>query len=552
MTGIDFTSLYEEASSLDAAGTPRVVRERAVKVLVAETDREAVAVYRFESGRLVARTRSPWFEEFEAPIAVDPRESQLGAVLADGAVTRGTAPSEFGDAGAWCVAPLDDGALVVLASEEIDEHVEAATATVALHVDAALADVAAPPGATTNADDEPTVDVADTDEPTIDSETTDERGSNDSDSGGDTPGGVSGEVMLDALRYGFPDYAFVYDREGTYLDVLLGARNLSLNTPAQLIGNTVREVFDDEESVERIEAAIETTLSEWTTQTVEYAIQTPNGTLYYEGHLSPLPEDEIETEAVVMVARDVTERTERERELERQNERLEEFASVVSHDLRNPLEAASTFLQAARDRGEGDSAALDRVATSLDRMERIVADLLQLAREGEPARTLQPVAVGDLARATWDPLETAEATLDVASPPTVAADRDALQRALENLFRNAVEHGGDDVTVSVGALDDRGDDDTITGFYVADDGPGIPHDRREAVFETGYTTSHEGTGFGLPIVRRIAESHDWRVELTDSAAGGARFEFRDVAAADESSVDSGDGESPVDSGDDGS
>ncbi len=107
----------------------------------------------------------------------------------------------------------------------------------------------------------------------------------------------------------------------------------------------------------------------------------------------------------------------------------------------------------------------------------------------------------------------------------------------ENLFRNSVEHGStssrtesDDsvehgrcadgaapVTVSVGTTDD--------GFYVADDGVGIPPEERDDVFERGYTTSDTGTGFGLAIVVEVAQAHGWSVSVTESEDGGARFEF---------------------------
>jgi signal transduction histidine kinase len=105
---------------------------------------------------------------------------------------------------------------------------------------------------------------------------------------------------------------------------------------------------------------------------------------------------------------------------------------------------------------------------------------------------------------------------------TIEADRTRLQQLLENVFRNAVEHGGDAPTVRIGDLDD--------GFYVADDGPGIPEDEQQTVFERGYSTTPEGTGFGLAIVAEIAHAHDWDVVVTDSASGGARFEFVEADA----------------------
>jgi len=117
----------------------------------------------------------------------------------------------------------------------------------------------------------------------------------------------------------------------------------------------------------------------------------------------------------------------------------------------------------------------------------------------------------------WATVETEGATVSVAGEVTVRADRSRLRQLLANLFRNAVKHAGDDAVVTVGPLEG--------GFYVADDGPGIPEGEREDVFAAGYTTSDTGTGFGLSIVQDIATAHDWTVAVAESDAGGARFEF---------------------------
>ena len=108
----------------------------------------------------------------------------------------------------------------------------------------------------------------------------------------------------------------------------------------------------------------------------------------------------------------------------------------------------------------------------------------------------------------------------MASLPVVRADERRLKQLLENLLRNAVEHGGGDVTVRVGDLAD--------GFFVADDGPGVPESERERVFETGYTTAEDGTGFGLSIVTDIVEAHDWEIRVTESDGGGGRFDVNGV------------------------
>ncbi|CQH52193.1 histidine kinase [Halobacterium hubeiense] len=217
----------------------------------------------------------------------------------------------------------------------------------------------------------------------------------------------------------------------------------------------------------------------------------------------------------------------RERELASQNDRLEEFASVVSHDLRNPLNVAEGSVELAR--AEGDSEALQRASRALTRMNELVEDVLALARSGQVVSEFDSVDLGGVAAEAWQTTETRDATLDVAaSLGTVAGDESRIRELFENLFRNAVEHGGDDVAVEVGELADG------SGFYVADDGPGVPESDRENVFDAGFTTSPDGTGFGLNIVESIADAHGWTVSVTDSEAGGARFEFANAGAEDQS------------------
>jgi PAS domain S-box-containing protein len=209
--------------------------------------------------------------------------------------------------------------------------------------------------------------------------------------------------------------------------------------------------------------------------------------------------------------------------LERQNERLDSFASLVTHDLRNPLNVAKGRLELARD--TGDLSHLAAVSRGLDRMDAIIEDVLTLTWGGQD---LDPDALEacDLARLTdecWEHVDMSEATLQTDDGEIVKADEGRLQRLLENLFRNAVEHGGNDVTIWVGRLDN--------GFFVEDDGPGIPEETREKVFEAGYSSEEEGTGLGLSIVGTIAEAHGWTVSVTEGREGGARFELTGVDIA---------------------
>ncbi|CAI50651.1 receiver/sensor box histidine kinase [Natronomonas pharaonis DSM 2160] len=203
-----------------------------------------------------------------------------------------------------------------------------------------------------------------------------------------------------------------------------------------------------------------------------------------------------------------------ERRLRRQNERLETVASVVSHDLRNPLNVARGSLELARETGDDDT--FGRVADAHDRMESIIDDTLALVRGGALVEGTSPVSLATVAERCWQHVDTADATLSVDDDTTIEADPDRIDHAFENLFANSVTHAGPDVTVRVGP--------TADGFYVEDDGPGIPEAEREQIFEQGYTGGN-GTGLGLAIVAAVTNAHGWSVSVTESDDGGARFEF---------------------------
>ncbi len=224
---------------------------------------------------------------------------------------------------------------------------------------------------------------------------------------------------------------------------------------------------------------------------------------------------------------------------------VDHVASVVSHDLRNPLDVAKARLQAGRELD--DDTHFEHVAQAHERMERIIQDVLTLARGEEVVEPDEAVDLGAVAEAAWETVETNGATLTLADPlPTAIADPDRVGRLFENLFRNAVEHGStnprqdaeeygsdehgdatehDGVEVTVGCLDD--------GFYVADDGPGIPGADRDRVFRPGYSSDDHGTGLGLAIVARIVDLHGWSSTVATAEGGGTRIEIRGIDPVDE-------------------
>jgi len=193
----------------------------------------------------------------------------------------------------------------------------------------------------------------------------------------------------------------------------------------------------------------------------------------------------------------------------------EDFTSTVSHDLRNPLTVARGQLELLASEVESDR--LDPLDRSLTRMDTLIDETLALARQGRTVAETERVELLAVCERCWARVATGEATLRVVTDGPFRADASRVEQVFENLFRNAIDHGGAAVTVRVGH--------TADGFYVADDGPGIPPGERADVFESGVTTSEGGTGYGLAIVEEIASAHGWNVAVTGSESGGARFEF---------------------------
>ncbi len=205
--------------------------------------------------------------------------------------------------------------------------------------------------------------------------------------------------------------------------------------------------------------------------------------------------------------------------LESRVDRLVTILSRVSHDLRNPLNVAQGYADMLAD-DLGSSSGAGTLRNSLDRIDSLIDELVVFAHSNNAAEHEQMLSLEALAHDSWSMVETESAVFIVEADRRVRADPDRLQHLFENLFRNAIVHGGGEVTVTVGTLAD--------GFFVSDDGPGIPPEECETVFEAGYTTADDGTGLGLNIVAEIVEGHDWDIVVTESETGGARFEITGV------------------------
>jgi PAS domain S-box-containing protein len=285
-------------------------------------------------------------------------------------------------------------------------------------------------------------------------------------------------------------------------------------TTEEVQGQSPQDVFGEEQGA-KLEANYHRCVKACEPISYQEELRVSEQARFWQTNLAPVVSDG-EVTRLVGVTRNVTERVERERQLRQQNERLNEFASVISHDLRNPLNVAQARATLLSEQVESNH--LNPLLRALDRMEAIIDDTLMLARQGDTISETKSVSLTDLVGKCWGTVDTEDANIKIVDEMTFQGDIDRLRHVFENLFRNAVEHGGPDVTVSVGCYDEQ-------GIYVEDDGPGIPVEKRDEVFEPGYSSSRRGTGFGLTIVKRIVEAHGWELSVTDGTDGGARFEF---------------------------
>ncbi|MEF8828436.1 MAG: PAS domain-containing sensor histidine kinase [Haloarcula sp.] len=288
------------------------------------------------------------------------------------------------------------------------------------------------------------------------------------------------------------------------------------------VGHHIDMLFADPEEME---TTVESLLAEATDGPVEtqhWHRQADGSVFWATLSLSPLGDGD--PDGFVAVSQDTTEKHQYDKMLERQNDRLKEFTDILAHDLQSPLSVISSRVHLARE--TGDEEHLDALEETSDRMARLVDDLLSVARQGNVVTDPETTNVEDVVDTAWEGAggTTERATLHYDHVGSVSADADRLIELFENLFQNSIRHGDGAVIARVGPLDG--------GFYVEDDGPGIPHDIQDDVFDHGFTTAEEGSGYGLSIVRTIAGAHGWDICVTDSDTGGARFEITGVEFLD--------------------
>jgi len=290
--------------------------------------------------------------------------------------------------------------------------------------------------------------------------------------------------------------------------------------------------------------------------TTETTLRTEDGTKHFVIELVPFGAEEVAEPQSYVIFQDVTEiretKAELERtveQLERSNEQLQQFAYVASHDLQEPLRMVSSYvdLLASEYEDELDDEADEYIEFAVDgaqRMQAMIDDLLQYSRvhtQGEDFAETDPTAV--LERVLRDLellIEEQSATITHGDLPTVVADENQLGQLFQNLLSNAIEHAGDGDDPPTVHVDGEERTDTVV-FSVADDGPGIPEDQQERMFELFEQSSRddEGTGIGLAVCRRIVDRHEGDIWIESAEGEGTTFHIALPTRAPKQSTSSG-------------
>lgn len=243
----------------------------------------------------------------------------------------------------------------------------------------------------------------------------------------------------------------------------------------------------------------------------EVSIEKPDGrTAILDVSLKPVKNENGEITSVIAEGRDITSLKSSERQLKDQNKRLERFSRILSHDLRNPLNVASGYLDLAEETGNQKD--FEKAKNAIKRMDEIIEELLTLS--GKPSEfEKEQLNLKDVFREAYSFVD-ANPDYTVEQDMELVGGKSGIVRMFENMIVNSVDHN-EDVEIEVGSIEN--------GFYYKDDGK-ITEDI-DKVTEYGYTSSENGNGVGLSVIHRVAEINDWNLNIVKSDDGALKFEF---------------------------
>ncbi len=338
------------------------------------------------------------------------------------------------------------------------------------------------------------------------------------------------------------------DRDMNFVSVNSAYAQGCGHRPEELIGRNHFALFPNPENQAIFEQVRDTGVPyEAVEKPFQYADQPERGVTYWNWILAPIKDESGRVREVLLSLLDVTTQVQARQQLEKLSEQarqrsaqLEEFLSVVSHDLRAPLTSVqgnAQMLQRIADKPDLVRRSAEAIYTSSHRMNRMIQDLVDSTRLETGQLTLYPI-----------PVEVASFAIDLKSrlaavaeagriwvempevPPPALADPDRLERILTNLLTNALKYSTGRVLVRVAATDGW------VKVSVIDCGQGIPPEELPHLFDRFYrakgTRRTEGLGLGLYITRMLVEAHGGRIWVESEPGQGSTFSFTLPTAVD--------------------
>jgi len=306
--------------------------------------------------------------------------------------------------------------------------------------------------------------------------------------------------------------------------------------PDERIGRNVSELYPDELAAEtepNFQAALEGEVNSFE---IEFHDR------YLHAHTLPVKNADDEIFAGMLVVQDVTERREYQHRLEESNERLEQFAYAVSHDLQEPLRMVTSYLQLleqryADDLDEDAEEFIDFAVDGAERMRDMIDGLLEYSRVTTTGDPLKPVELERVVDEVLEDLqfriEQTDADITIESLPCVEGDENQLRQVFQNLIDNAIEYSGDEPPrIHIAA--DRDSEEWL--LSVRDDGVGIEPDDQErifGIFQRLHTHDERaGTGIGLALCKQIVKRHGGEIWVESEPGEGSTFSFTLPTAGD--------------------
>ncbi|MGZ4903801.1 MAG: PAS domain-containing protein [Halobacteriota archaeon] len=344
--------------------------------------------------------------------------------------------------------------------------------------------------------------------------------------------------ILDGILSASPEHIYIYDRDMRYRFASKSALATLEVKKSELIGRTWRELNFSRESMEPLEINVQRVFGTGTSIQGEIVWPSSDGDRVYEYVLSPIYNQEGKVDAVISATRDITERKRVEAAL-KDAERLAgigQTATMIGHDLRNPLQALQYTLELERiyfNAVASDAQADPRVTKAvqlfsnmeqqIQYMDKIVSDLQDYARPLKPeAEETDIAALIDKTLSVLTIPESITVHVDVPALLTAFVDSHLMQRMLANLVLNAVQAMPEGGELIIGAATE-GDGVTLT---VHDTGQGVPYEMRDKLFSPLTTGKAKGTGLGLAVVKRIVEAHNGVITFESEDEEGTRFTVR--------------------------